>query len=228
MKTNSYLINGKRFGWGPGVVKINPDKANLLKKFAIGKCLDLGFGSGIYAKYLSDLGHQVVGVDDQGIFVKTAIKNYPSIKFIKSKAEKLPFKNKQFDTVVAFDILEHLDDKSTIDEIFRVGKRLIFSVPLQNQEILLQFGLSHAHYLDQTHLRTYTLPMVKKLFPKSKYNTISLKHSLPLSISGLLVERLSNNSAFKKLFLKTILKPFLPERPLFSTIFGVIDKKARI
>ncbi|OGD83676.1 hypothetical protein A2572_01495 [Candidatus Collierbacteria bacterium RIFOXYD1_FULL_40_9] len=227
MSTNNYLVNGKRFGWGPGIVKINPDKANLLKKYAKGKCLDLGFGSGIYTKYLYDLGHEVTALDNQTSFVETAIKNYPDITFMVGKAEKLPFANNQYDTVVAFDILEHIDDKKTLTEIFRVTKRLIFSVPLQNQEILLRFGLSHAHYLDQTHLRTYTLQSAKELFPKKKYKRVFLKGSLPLSISGLLIDQLSNKIFLKKLLLKSILKPFLPEPPLFSTIFGVIDRKTK-
>lgn len=228
MSTNSYLINGQRFGWGPGVVKINPDKAALLKEHAVGRCLDIGFGSGVYTKYLHNLKHKVSGVDNQKKYVQIANKKYKGIDFYQADVEKLPFNDKEFDTVIAFDILEHVNDKKVITEIFRVANRLIFSVPHKNQEVLLRYGLSHAHYLDQTHLRTYTLLSAKRLFPKDKYNIVQLKNSLPLSISGLLIERLSNNSFFKKILLKSILKPFLPEPPVFSTIFGVIEKKTKV
>lgn len=227
MTSNNYLINGKKFGWGPEVVKINPDKAKILRQYAKGKCLDLGFGSGAYTNLLSEIGHKALGVDNQKSYVQYAAKKYPEIKFYQADVAKLPFKNKELDTVVAFDILEHVDDKKVINEIFRVADRLIFSVPHQNQEILLHFGLSHAHYLDQTHLRTYTLRSAKKLFSDKKYRIEFLKNSLPLSISGLLVDRLSNGSSFKKILLKIILKPFLPEPPLYSTIFGVVEKKTK-
>lgn len=228
MNTNSYLINGKKFGWGPEVIQINPDKVKLLKDYAKGRCLDVGFGSGAYTKILSDLGHKVSGVDNQKSYVQYAGKKYPKIKFHHANVEKLPFKDKEFETVVAFDILEHVDDKKVIKEIFRVANRLIFSVPHQNQEILLRYGLSHAHYLDQTHLRVYTLKSAKKLFPKRKYNIVQLNNSLPLSISGLLVDRLSGEGFLKKLLLKTVLKPFLPEPPIFSTIFGIIEKRKKL
>lgn len=225
MSTSSYLLNGKRFGWGPGEISINPDKARLLKNYAIGKCLDVGFGSGIYSNFLQEMGHQVVGVDNQKDFVRFASKKYPNISFVLSAAEKLPFKDKEFDTIIAFDILEHLDDKKVVEEIFRVADRLIFSVPHTNQKILLRYGLSHAHYLDQTHLRTYTIKTARKLFSSKFLKNIFLKKSLPLSISGLLIERLSNGKPLKKLLLKLLLKPFLPEPAIYSTIFGVIEKR---
>ena len=190
--------------------------------------MDVGFGSGIYTNFLQETGHQVVGVDNQKDFVKFATKKYSDISFILSGAEKLPFKDKEFDTVIAFDILEHLDDKKVIGEIFRVADRLIFSVPHTNQEVLLRYGLSHAHYLDQTHLRTYTLKTAKKLFTSKFFKTIYLKKSLPLSISGLLIERLSNGKAHKKILLKLLLKAFLPEPAIYSTIFGVIDEKKKL
>jgi len=222
---NSYLKNGKDFGWGPGIASLNPDKADLLRKYALGRCLDIGFGSGIYTKFLSDLGHEVAGVDNQKQFVSAAIKKYPGIQFLKGDASKLPFKNNEFKTAIAFDILEHLDDERVLREIFRVSQRVIFSVPQENQEILLRYGLSHAHYLDNTHLRVYSTKGLRKLFYSHGYKAIYLRPSLPVSISGLLIERLAGKNHALKIFLKIILKPFLPEPPLYSTIFGVIQKK---
>ncbi|MBM3292282.1 class I SAM-dependent methyltransferase [Candidatus Bathyarchaeota archaeon] len=43
----------------------------------------------------------------------------------------LPFQDKQFGSVVAFHILEHLEDpKSTLLELSRIGERIYVSVPL--------------------------------------------------------------------------------------------------
>ena len=224
MSINSYFVNGKRFGWGPGVARVNPEKANLLTEFARGKCLDIGFGSGLYTKYLRDLGHEVVGVDNEKRFVDLATKKYPDIKFFSASALKLPFKRREFDTAIAFDILEHVDDEAALEELFRVAKRVIFSVPLKNEKVLLRYGLSHAHYLDRTHRRAYSLKVIRQLINKKKSKTIYLEKSLPLSISGLLIEQLSGKKYFLEYLLKIILKPFLPEPPIFSTIFGVIER----
>lgn len=227
MSTNSYLINSKKFKWGPDVIRLNPDKAKLLKKYAIGNCLDVGTGSGIYANYLYSEGHDTVGVDNEIQFVKKAQINYKSITFKKADAYKLPFKDNQFQTLVAFDILEHLDDQKALEEFFRVAKRIVFSVPHKNQKILEEYGLSHSHYLDNTHKRVYDKKAITILAKKNNLQIISLKNSLPISVSGLLIERLSQGNILKKYLLKVILKPFLPEPPIYSTVFGVLEKSKR-
>ena len=224
---NSYLLNGQKFGWGPKVATLNPDKAALLAKFAVGRCLDIGFGSGIYTRHLLDLGHEVTGVDNQKKFVVEATKKYSGITFALGDANRLPFPKNSFDTAVAFDILEHLDDAKALNEIFRVARRVIISVPLENQEILLRYGLSHSHYLDNTHLRVYSLKSLRQLFASGHYRVVFLREALPLSLSGLLIERLAGNRQALKILLKIILKPFLPEPSLNSTIFGVIEKQIR-
>ncbi len=224
MSTNSYLINSKKFKWGPGSISLNPDKVLLLKKFAVGSCLDVGTGSGIYANYLYSESHYTVGVDNEIQFVKKAQKNYKSITFKKADACNLPFKDNQFDTLVAFDILEHLDDEKALEEFFRVAKRVVFSVPHKNQKILEEYGLSHSHYLDNTHKRVYDKKAITIIAKKNKLQVVLLKNSLPISVSGLLIERLSKGNLLKKYLLKVILKPFLPEPPIYSTVFGVLEK----
>lgn len=221
---NEYQKNGQEFGWGPGVAKLNPEKAKLLKEFAVGKILDVACGSGIYTNYLSKIGHSVIGLDNQPEFIKKAKAKYPSVNFRVGDGLGLPFPNNSFDTVVLFDILEHLDGQKLIKEALRVGNRLIISVPHQNQPILLQYGLSHAHYLDTTHQRVYTSDSLTKLLKKFDLKIIYLEPSLPISLSGILVNRLANDNILKKVLLKTILKPFLPEPPIYSTLFAIAQR----
>jgi SAM-dependent methyltransferase len=227
MTTNSYLINSKRFGWGPREAALNPDKVKLLKKYAHGKCLDVGSGSGVYTNFLHTIGLNATGIDNEKEFVLAARKKFKQVIFTKGDAYKLPYKNNQFDTVIAFDILEHLDDTRALNEFFRVAKRIIFSVPHKNQKIIERYGLSYSHYLDDTHKRVYDLKILKEISKKNNYEIIILNNSLPISVSGLLIERLSGDSLLKKYLLKIILKPFLPEPPLHSTIFGVFEKPKR-
>lgn len=221
---NQYKKNGQEFGWGPGVATLNPDKAKLLKEYATGKVLDLACGSGIYTNYVSELGLHATGLDNQPEFIKKAKQAFPKVEFRVGDVMKLLFPKNSFDTVILFDILEHVDDEKVIREAIRVGRRLIISVPHENQTILPLYGLSHAHDLDRTHQRVYTKETLSKLLKDQKLKIIYLKPSLPLSLSGLLIQRLSNGSPTKRLLLKAILKPFLPEPPLYSTLFAVAEK----
>lgn len=223
-KNLNYQNNGKEFHWGPNSVTLNPEKASLLSRYAVGKVLDIGCGSGIYTHYLNSLGHDTTGMDSILNFVKAAKSKYPQEKYISGSAENIPFRNNSFDTIVLFDILEHVDDLKVVKESLRVANRLIISVPRENQKILTQYGLSHAHYLDRTHKRVYILKSFRSLLRKLNAKIVFLEESLPLSISGLLINRLAGQNKIKKYLLKMMLKPFLPEPNLNSTIFAVIDK----
>lgn len=219
-----YLENSKRFMWGPGLASLNPEKADLLRKFIAGRVLDLACGSGVYSDFIHNLGHEVTGVDNQPAFVKKAAKAYPDVSFQIGDANKLKFKADSFDTVVLFDILEHLDDEKTLKAISKIGRRLIISVPRENQQTLVDHALSHAHYLDQTHLRVYSKDSLKKILKKTGLKVIYLEESLPIGLSGFLIDRLSQGNPVKRILLKIILKPFLPEPPLYSTIFAVAER----
>lgn len=223
LKQLNYVEEGRMFGWAPEMAKINPEKSEILKKFAVGKCLDIGFGSGIYTEYLRELGHEVVGIDSEPEFIKQAQKKYPKIKFVLGSVDKLPFKKGEFETAILFDVLEHVDDKKVLKEIARVAKRIIITVPHENQEILLRYALAHAHSLSRSNLRNYEVKSLRKVMSENGWKVREVKAALPVSISGLLINRLSGKSLIKRLMLKIVLKPFLPEPPLFSTVYGVGD-----
>ena len=219
-----YTRNANFHGWGPEVVQLNPKKTQLLDQFAIGKILDIGCGSGIYAHYLQQKGYQVTAIDQQKQFIQQAQKKYKQVIFQQASALKLPFKNQSFDTAILFDILEHVDDVKVLQETTRVAKRVIISVPCTNQSFLTRWSLAHHHYIDKTHLREYTITSLKKLFHQVSLKPLYLQEALPISIYGLAVSHLSGDKPLKKFILKLILKPFTPEKPLYSTIFAVGEK----
>lgn len=96
-----------------------------------GPILDVGCGSGLMMKRLSETGH-VFGVDaDHG-----ALAHCKSVGFerlCRGDAARLPFGPDKFALVIASDLIEHCDDDSAaLDELFRVtrpGGRLLASVP---------------------------------------------------------------------------------------------------
>ncbi len=109
-----------------------PTTLKLLGNIKGKKILDLGCGTGIYAKILYRKGAIVQGVDISEKEIEIAIKENPKIEFKLGNSEKLPYSNREFDIVLAALVLEHLKNWSkTLKEVRRVLKKnglFIFSM----------------------------------------------------------------------------------------------------
>lgn len=92
--------------------------------------LDVGCGTGKNADYFSKFGN-VFGLDASQKAIKFCKKR--GLKnILLGSAEKMPFKKNQFDVLLMLDVLEHIDDKKSLDESFRVLKKtglIIITVP---------------------------------------------------------------------------------------------------
>ena len=89
-----------------------------LKK--INSLIDVGCGHNEFCKHMRKLGVKAVGVD-------FACKNADLI----ADAKQLPFENKAFDFVTAFDMLEHLkidEVPIVLTEFARVSRNFVFSI----------------------------------------------------------------------------------------------------
>jgi SAM-dependent methyltransferase len=101
--------------------------------WAVGHCnevLELGCGTGVLARQLSDFGNTVTGLD----ISEVAIAQLPKeIKGVVSTLPNIPFSEYSFDVVVATETLEHIDDdQACVREAVRVlrpGGRAYFAVP---------------------------------------------------------------------------------------------------
>jgi len=97
------------------------------------KVLDLGCGVGYGAQMLSKMGKEVVAVDVSSDAIDYAKAKYPGPSFVIASGEKLPFSDKYFDSVIAYDVIEHVEDQDAfLDEIRRVLKKegtLFISTP---------------------------------------------------------------------------------------------------
>ncbi len=92
--------------------------------------LDIACGRGFLSKRLAK-NHQVTAAD---IVIDTKLRDaHPSIRFYECNVEKLPFTDKQFDTVICAHTLEHVQHlEIAISELRRVtARRLIIVLPKQ-------------------------------------------------------------------------------------------------
>lgn len=94
--------------------------------------LEIGSGPGNFAGLLAKAGANVTGIDFASDMVKVASRKYPHITFNQADAEKLPFENSSFDTVVANFVVHHLARPEKVfreaGRVLRPGGRFTFAV----------------------------------------------------------------------------------------------------
>jgi ubiquinone/menaquinone biosynthesis C-methylase UbiE len=101
-----------------------PTTFKLLGNIKGKRILDLGCGPGIHAKKLFDMGAKIKGIDISKELIELARKEAPEIEFKLGDAEKLPYKNSEFDIVVSSLVLCHLKNwGKVLREVKRVLKR---------------------------------------------------------------------------------------------------------
>jgi SAM-dependent methyltransferase len=100
-----------------------PDDHNLL---------ELGCGSGRVLATLTNDFSQTTGIEGHISALKSAVASCPNSRLLHANVLKAPLTDEQFDWVVAFDVLEHVDPSTFLNEAFRLtrpGGRLLLSVP---------------------------------------------------------------------------------------------------
>ncbi len=103
----------------------------ILENIAGDSVLEVACGRGYLLERLQARGGRVVACD---IALKQGLANrFPQITFVESPAEKLPFNDGEFDTVVCTHMLEHVRDlPAVLNELRRVTReRLIVVVPCE-------------------------------------------------------------------------------------------------
>lgn len=120
--------------------------------------LDAGCGAGLNLKHLQTSGDSV-GLDiSKDALGFSRIRGLPSL--VCGSADRLPFKSKVFDLVLALDVIEHIeDDNSAIKEFYRVlrpGGSLIVTVPAF-------MSLWSEHDLAVHHKRRYARPEIRDI-----------------------------------------------------------------
>jgi len=125
-----------------------------------GKVLDAACGAGADYEYLKDQT-DYTGMDFTPKMLELCHEHFPEGKFVEGNIEKIPFKDKEFDVVLARHILEHLDGyEKAIDEVKRVGKKfvIVLFLPLEDTEKLV-------FHQDGYHNNTYSKKMLDYIGP---------------------------------------------------------------
>jgi ubiquinone/menaquinone biosynthesis C-methylase UbiE len=144
--------------WG----SLNLYRLDAVRQYAGSSILDVGCSSGAYVRYLTQLGYSVYGAD---LLSVEEWRTGSAVQCCVADASWLPFKANAFDTVLAFEVLEHIYDVDrAIAELYRVArKNIIVSVPdCTPNPVLRDAGLAFHHWVDRTHVQTFTRESLAK------------------------------------------------------------------
>lgn len=153
MNRERLLVERERIGtWG----KLNQERLKTTLRFAGEKILEVGCADGTLTDLLHQKGYDICGVDC--LFSKTwkpALRKY----FVVADAVNLPFESNSFDTVLAFEVLEHLRDVDQgVEEMVRVCRQnLVITTPdAELYPYLRESGLVYFPWADRTHVNFFT------------------------------------------------------------------------
>ena len=124
-------------------------------KHAGQRILDLGCGYGAYSLALLKEGRSCVGCDVNLQYLKkAAASGLPAV----AAEGQLPFSDKSFDTVLLFEVIEHVPPiEAILKEAFRVArKNVLVTVPnAQDLELLKGNDVTYAHMLSSDHVHFF-------------------------------------------------------------------------
>lgn len=107
----------------------NPIHQRLLKAYYVAKdyvkgdLLEIGCGEGRGVSLLEDRVDSYSGLDKIKEVVDNLSEEYPKAEFKQSVIPPLPYPDNSFDSVISFQVIEHIkDDKRYLKEIYRVLK----------------------------------------------------------------------------------------------------------
>ncbi|MEM9338674.1 MAG: methyltransferase domain-containing protein [Bacteroidota bacterium] len=130
------------------------------KPYVKGKLLELGCGEGRGVELLAPMAESYQGIDKIKGVIDTLSKKYPDENFQDGVFPPFPFESNEFDTVITFQVIEHIkDDEQFVKEIHRVlkpGGRALITTPN------IKMTLSRNPW----HIREYTSKELKDLCSK--------------------------------------------------------------
>lgn len=125
---------------------IDRQERSFLDKYVTSKnTLNLGCGTGRFMEYCK------TGIDFSQEMLKVAEKNYPEGEYFLGSADTTPFDNNQFDAVICFHVLMHIDPSETkaifreVNRILKPGGVFIFDYPSAERRKMTRYKADNWH-----------------------------------------------------------------------------------
>jgi ubiquinone/menaquinone biosynthesis C-methylase UbiE len=184
------------------------------RRHAAGSILDLGCGFGAYSGALVKEGMRCVGCDINMEYLrKAALQGLPVVNV----DSRLPFRDRSFDSVMIFEVIEHVPDiRNILAEAFRVArKNVLITVPnSENVDLMKSNDVTYAHMLSSDHVHFFDPASFKNLL-EPYAGHVTIERSDPIYPFWFVSQSLPFY-ALKLLFRAGVLKP-----NFFSRLYAV-------
>jgi SAM-dependent methyltransferase len=177
------MIRTRDHFYQPGIPAVPGEHYGAFVRFAVrhagSSLLDLGCGFGAYSGALLKQGVSCVGCDINFDYLLKAAAHGLTVTNVDSA---LPFRDRSFDTVLIFEVLEHVVDlERVLSEAFRVArKNVLITVP--NSEGIEQMkanDVTYAHMLSSDHLHFFDPASLEALLKRYSPH-VSIERSDPI------------------------------------------------
>jgi 2-polyprenyl-3-methyl-5-hydroxy-6-metoxy-1,4-benzoquinol methylase len=167
---------------------------------ALGRVLDVGCGSGGVGRAIRSRATRLVGLELDVRAAEAAREAYDRV-LVGDVAECLPELGERFDTILAYDVLEHLADPlqvlGALRSLAASAALLHASVPNARHVSLVRdlvfrgtFGYTESGHRDSTHLRWLTRRDLVALLEDAGWSVERTAHA-DLSTAGRIAERMT-------------------------------------
>jgi ubiquinone/menaquinone biosynthesis C-methylase UbiE len=150
------------------------------------KILDLGCATGDYSNTLKFIGYECTGVDINPEYIEKAREK--GIDAYVMKGDHLEFPDNSFDTVLLFEVLEHLANPyNVLKEAKRVAKQnILITVPNCTQFTELKAAsLTYDHMLEEDHINFFTKNDLENLISRESKN-FKVEEDEPIELDRLI------------------------------------------
>jgi ubiquinone/menaquinone biosynthesis C-methylase UbiE len=153
----------------------------LVKRRKGGKVLDIGFGTGYLLSKLARTGFEPFGLDISGENVKRRQRELgKKICLKEGSITHIPFGDNFFDSVVALEIIEHLNNadlRKALKEVHRVlSTGGIFIVTTPNEQDLTKTQIMCPHcfkiFSADWHKQSFSLHRLASLLTEARFNVV--------------------------------------------------------
>ncbi len=149
---------------------VAPPLIRFVRRHASGRILDLGCATGNYCVHLKGLGYDIAGADVRPEYVRIAASRGVEAYLVEGG---VPLPDKSVDTVLLFEVLEHLDDPlAVLRDAARLarGTVLITTPHSGGIDLLREQGLLYEHFADMDHRNFFTQEalhdLLQQVFPR--------------------------------------------------------------